>query len=283
MDFLALILGGILIGVLVAAPIGPVNLICIRRTLAYGPLNGFLAGMGAALGDGVFAVIAGFGLTAAGDLIEGMSFWIQAIGALLLIVYGIAIMRAVPRVIHNPDGSLVQAAGSSLYGAIASTFALTITNPATMVGFAAFFAGMKGVVDYTESSLYTFILVVSVVAGSSLWWAIVTGVTSIFRKSIEPSTMRECRLRRTDLADGIDFCGLCDQRAFEPSRRRSASSRNSSRRRRSRCAARACSGSIGDQRIRQGTRRRANNPAFILALSSRQLIGRISTITFRRI
>jgi threonine/homoserine/homoserine lactone efflux protein len=193
MDFLILILGGIVIGVMVAAPIGPVNLICIRRTLAYSPLNGFLAGLGAALGDGVFAVIAGFGLTAAGDLIDGMALWIQIIGATLLIVYGIAIMRAVPRVLHNPDGTWVQTAGgrgSSLFSAIGSTFALTVTNPATMVGFAAFFAGMKELVDYTQSALYTGILVLSVVLGSSLWWAIVTGVTSIFRKSIEPSTMR---------------------------------------------------------------------------------------------
>ncbi len=110
MDWLALIGGGLIIGIMVAAPIGPVNLICIRRTLAYGPLNGFLAGLGAALGDGVFAVIAGFGLTAAGGLITGMSFWLQLCSAILLIVYGVAIMRAIPRVIHNPDGTLVSAA-----------------------------------------------------------------------------------------------------------------------------------------------------------------------------
>lgn len=209
MDFLVLILGGIFIGVMVAAPIGPVNLICIRRTLTYSPLNGFLAGLGAAMGDGIFAIIAGFGLTAAGDLIEGMSFWIQVVGATLLIVYGVAIMRAVPRVIHNADGSLVQAAGSSLYGAIASTFALTITNPATMVGFAAFFAGMKGLVDYTGSSIYTFILVVSVFLGSSIWWAVVTGVTSIFRKSIEPSTMRAMNIGSGALIllTGLIFAG----------------------------------------------------------------------------
>jgi threonine/homoserine/homoserine lactone efflux protein len=218
MDFLTLILGGLFIGVMVAAPIGPVNLICIRRTLAYGPLNGFLAGLGAALGDGVFAIIAGFGLTAAGDLIEGMSFWIQGVGALLLIVYGVAIMRAVPRVIHNPDGTLVQAAGSSLYGAIASTFALTVTNPATMVGFAAFFAGMKGLVDYTESALYTFVLVVSVLAGSSLWWAIVTGITSYFRKSIEPSTMRAMNVGSGALIlmTGLVFAGYAISERLRP-------------------------------------------------------------------
>jgi threonine/homoserine/homoserine lactone efflux protein len=190
MDFLTLIGGGIAVGLMVAAPIGPVNLICIRRTLTYGPLNGFLAGLGAAIGDGIFAVIAGFSLTAAGNLIDGMSFWIQVIGATLLIVYGIAIIRSVPRVLHNPDGSLVQAAGSSLYGAIASTFALTITNPATMVGFAAFFAGMKELVDYQVSAVYTLLLVASVFLGSTLWWGMVTGITSIFNKGIESSTLK---------------------------------------------------------------------------------------------
>ena len=64
MNYFILIFSGIIIGLIVAAPIGPVNLICIRRTFAYGPVNGFLSGLGAALGDGVFAVITGFGFTA---------------------------------------------------------------------------------------------------------------------------------------------------------------------------------------------------------------------------
>ena len=67
------IIGGAIIGVLVAAPIGPVNLICIQRTLAYGSLNGFFSGLGGAVGDCVFAAISAFGLTAVARLIEGYS------------------------------------------------------------------------------------------------------------------------------------------------------------------------------------------------------------------
>jgi threonine/homoserine/homoserine lactone efflux protein len=77
MDWVTLVGGGLVIGLLVAAPIGPVNLICIRRTLAYGQLNGFLAGLGAALGDGIFAIIAGFGVKWVFDAIQDMGVVLQ--------------------------------------------------------------------------------------------------------------------------------------------------------------------------------------------------------------
>ena len=75
-----LILNGVLIGIVVAAPIGPVNLICIRRTLAYGRTNGFVSGLGAAIGDAVFATVAAFGLTALSTTLVAVGDWLQAIG-----------------------------------------------------------------------------------------------------------------------------------------------------------------------------------------------------------
>ena len=77
LDWLTLIGGGLVIGVIAAAPIGPVNLICIRRTLSYGPVNGFLAGLGAALGDAIFAFIAGFGIKWVFDAIQDMGLVLQ--------------------------------------------------------------------------------------------------------------------------------------------------------------------------------------------------------------
>src|SRR6266550_449651 len=89
MYFLFLFGSGIIIGLIVAAPIGPVNLICIRRTLAFGPLNGFMSGLGASLGDTIFAIVASFGLTAVAQLIEGYAHYIELIGGALLIYFGL--------------------------------------------------------------------------------------------------------------------------------------------------------------------------------------------------
>jgi threonine/homoserine/homoserine lactone efflux protein len=191
MDYLLLIGGGFLIGVIVAAPIGPVNVICIRRTLAYGPINGFLSGLGAAIGDGIFAVIAAFGLTAAAQLIEGYSVPLKVIGGSMLIAFGIHIFNADVSALRDEDGLPVRDAGSrSLIRAILSTFALTMTNPATMFGFAALFTGLGTFAGGSDATfLGASITVAAVVAGSSAWWFMVTTVTGIFHQRITAQTM----------------------------------------------------------------------------------------------
>jgi threonine/homoserine/homoserine lactone efflux protein len=191
MDWATLIGGGLVIGLLVAAPIGPVNLICIRRTLTYGQLNGFMAGMGAACGDGIFAIISGFGVTWVFQWIEDMGIFLKLIGATILMIYGIrAFIAAAPQVLRHPDESMHRGEAGALAVAVASTFALTITNPATLVGFAASFAGLQSIVDFHTSLLATFIVVVSVFGGSALWWFVVTEITAIFHKTISPETLR---------------------------------------------------------------------------------------------
>ena len=143
MYFLFLFGSGIIIGLIVAAPIGPVNLICIRRTLAYGPLNGFVSGLGAALGDGVFAVVTAFGLTAISQGIEGYSTALKLAGGLMLLGFGLHIFNADVSVLRDAETGQPRDNGSrSMIRTIASTFALTITNPATLFGFAALFAGL---------------------------------------------------------------------------------------------------------------------------------------------
>ena len=191
LDWATLIGGGLVIGLLVAAPIGPVNLICIRRTLTYGQLNGFAAGLGAAAGDGIFAIVSGFGITAVFQWIEDMGIFLKIIGAAILMIYGIrAFIAAAPQVMLHPDDSMHRGEAGALAVAVASTFALTITNPATLVGFAASFAGLQSIVDFHTSTLATFIVVVSVLAGSALWWFVVTEITAIFHKTISPTTLR---------------------------------------------------------------------------------------------
>lgn len=200
LDWLTLIGGGLVIGVIAAAPIGPVNLICIRRTLSYGPLNGFLAGLGAALGDAIFAFIAGFGIKWVFDAIQEMGLFLQLASALLLIGYGLRVFvyATPPEILRNPDGSIQRGSVGDLAAALGSTFVLTVTNPATMVGFATMFGAFREVVDYQSSSLATLVLVCSAVCGSILWWFLVTAITGIFHKSIETST-----LKRMNQASGL--------------------------------------------------------------------------------
>jgi threonine/homoserine/homoserine lactone efflux protein len=200
MDWVTLVGGGLLIGLLVAAPIGPVNLICIRRTLAYGQLNGFLAGLGAALGDGIFALVAGFGVKWVFDAIQDMGVVLQLGSAALLMIYGLRVFiyATPPEIMRNADGSIQSGSAGDLAAALASTFALTITNPATMVGFATTFAAFREVVDFHVSSIATLVLVISVVGGSALWWLVVTSITGIFHKTIEHGT-----LKRMNQASGL--------------------------------------------------------------------------------
>lgn len=200
LDWLTLIGGGAVIGIIAAAPIGPVNLICIRRTLSYGQLNGFLAGLGAALGDAIFAFVAGFGVKWVFDAIEGMGVVLQLASSTLLMVYGwrVFIHASPPEIMRNPDGSIQRGSVGDLAGALASTFALTVTNPATMVGFATMFGAFREVVDYQSSSLATLVLVSSAVGGSILWWFVVTAITGIFHQSIESGT-----LKRMNQASGL--------------------------------------------------------------------------------
>lgn len=200
MDWLTLIGGGMVIGIIAAAPIGPANIICIRRTLSYGQMNGFLAGLGAAIGDGVFAVIAGFGVKWVFDAIEDMGVVLQLASAALLMFYGLRVFiyATPPEIMRNPDGSMQTGSVGDLAGAFASTFALTITNPATMVGFATMFGAFREVVDYHASPFATLVLVVAAFLGSVLWWFVVTAVTGIWHQTIEQGT-----LKRMNQASGL--------------------------------------------------------------------------------
>ncbi len=192
MDWLVLIASGVFIGVIVAAPVGPVNLICIRRTLAFGRLNGFLSGTGAALGDGVFAIIVAFGLTAVSQFIQGHSAMFQIVGGLVLLAIGAQTFFANPRPFMNaPDVHLpAGGSGGGIAAAFASTFVLTISNPATMLGFVAIFSGLGS--SLTENASYTSatILVASVVAGSALWWLALTSLMSLFKGRLSFARLR---------------------------------------------------------------------------------------------
>lgn len=185
-----LLLGpGIAIGLIVAAPIGPVNLICIRRTLQFGFLNGFISGMGAALGDGLFAIVTGFGLTAISQWIEGLSTALQLAGGTLLVCFGLYTYFSKPPARLDPKTEASDKRARTLVRAVASTFALTITNPATLLGFTAMFTGLGGLAGDDPSYFSAAFVVGGVILGSALWWLTLTSVVGLLHARIDDRVM----------------------------------------------------------------------------------------------
>lgn len=149
-----------IIGISIAAPVGPIGVLCIRRTLANGKLAGFLSGMGAASADMVYGAIAAFGLTAITSLLVEHAIWLRIIGGGFLLYLGIKTF------LEKPAGHAAQAEKSGKFGMFLSTFLLTITNPMTILAFAAIFAGTT-LGEKVNSPL---VMVAGVFAGSAAWW-----------------------------------------------------------------------------------------------------------------
>jgi threonine/homoserine/homoserine lactone efflux protein len=167
-------LRGLLIGFSIAAPVGPIGVLCIRRTLAHGRLHGLVSGLGAATADAFYGSVAGFGLTFISGVLLDQRFWLRLIGGAFLCYLGIKTFLA------RPAEQAATAKDSGLAGAYASTLFLTLTNPTTIFSFAAIFAGL-GVASAGSNYLAAGLLVLGVFLGSALWWFILSGGVSIFR------------------------------------------------------------------------------------------------------
>ncbi len=160
---------GILIGVLVAAPVGPVNVLCIQRAIERGFWGGLAAGLGAMLGDGLIALFASLGVGAISGAIEYHRQTIQIVGGLALIAFGIKLYVAPPRL------AAIQSEGddaSSLRDYawdIPKTFFPTITNPGAVLGLFAIFGGVSTFVE-VHSHIDALTMVASIMAGSFMWW-----------------------------------------------------------------------------------------------------------------
>tara|TARA_R110000868_G_scaffold3200_5_gene21128 strand:+ start:2189 stop:2830 length:642 start_codon:yes stop_codon:yes gene_type:complete len=175
---IGLIASGVAIGLAVAAPIGPVNLVVIRRTLRFGKLNGLVSGSGAALGDGVFAAMAAFSMTAAIDFFLRYELWLQGIGGLFLLFLGFRTLMTHPH-LEEVEADKVSGVAARVFLA---TFALTITNPATMLGFIAIFGGVAGISTAGQGIGHAAVLTGAVIAGSMLWWFGLSQFVSLFRQ-----------------------------------------------------------------------------------------------------
>jgi threonine/homoserine/homoserine lactone efflux protein len=186
MEF-SILLRGLIIGFSIAAPVGPIGVLCIRRTLAEGRLAGFVSGLGAATADAVYGSIAAFGLTLITSFLLQQSFWLRAVGGIFLLYLGIKTFISKP----EPVVELTNSAGTrqNLFGDYASTFFLTLTNPLTILSFAGIFAGLGLGSNTYGNYLSAITLVLGVFFGSATWWFILSGITSLFHKKMSSQLM----------------------------------------------------------------------------------------------
>jgi len=178
------IVRGWLIGFAIAAPVGPIGVLCIRRTLSDGRLNGFLSGLGAATADSTYGAIAAFGLTALQDLLLRQQVWLRIAGGLFLLYLGIRTLLAAPARTAAPASNR-----GGLVGAYLSTFVLTLTNPATILAFLVIFAGFR-LGEQTHSYGGAVSIVFGVFLGSASWWLLLSTLVGLLRERFTADWMR---------------------------------------------------------------------------------------------
>lgn len=166
---------GFVLGFTIAAAVGPISLLTIRRTLAHGHAYGLASGMGVAAADAAYGAIAAFGLTAVTAVLVGWRPLLGLVGAAFLVILAWRTFRS------RPADVAVAEDRPGLGGAFVSIFGLTMTNPTTILSFAALFAGF-GVVGGGGSGAA--LLVLGVFGGSAAWWVVLTSVVSAFRSRV---------------------------------------------------------------------------------------------------
>jgi threonine/homoserine/homoserine lactone efflux protein len=177
------ILAGLGIGLIMSAPVGPVNFLCFHRTLHRGLVAGLMVGIGAMLADCFFAGIAIFGLKFASQAIEENLEFLQVVGGALIVSFGIYLLR------HKPPHPHAPKAKQKTWAALASGFALTFSNPGNFIGFAAMFSGITDVIAEEPSLFHGANLVLGVALGALLWWSAFAGMTWYFRKKITQAVL----------------------------------------------------------------------------------------------
>lgn len=171
---LPLPLRGLIIGFTIAAAVGPISLLVIRRTIEHGRVYGFASGLGVATADATYGAIAAFGLTALTGLLVSGRVVLGLVGGVIIALLGIRTM------VSRPGTIAADAERPGLVGAFASIYALTMTNPMTILSFAAVFAGI-GLVSGSATFLDAAVVTLGVWAGSTLWWIVLTGIVGWLR------------------------------------------------------------------------------------------------------
>jgi threonine/homoserine/homoserine lactone efflux protein len=185
MNSFNLFLRGFIIGLSIAAPVGPIGVLCIRRTLAEGRLHGFLSGLGAATADMVYGAVAAFGLTLITDVLVGQANWLRLVGGLFLLYLGIRTFLAKP---IDSNQSTPPSRGRDKVEVYLSTFFLTITNPMTILSFIAIFAGLR-LGEASGDYISAMFMVLGVFLGSAAWWLGLSSGVSLLREKFTSAWM----------------------------------------------------------------------------------------------
>lgn len=189
---------GLVIGFSIAAPVGPIGLLCIRCTLTHGRLNGFLCGLGAATADAVYGATAALGLSAVTSFLLGTQTWLQLGGGLLLVWLGFKTIRTKP----TPQRSRDTPAPGALVAGYFSTLALTLTNPMTILSFIGIFAGL-GIGASAGGAWPACSLVLGVFLGSATWWLLLSTAAGWLGHRL-----RHGGLRTLNIVSGLVIAGF---------------------------------------------------------------------------
>ena len=174
-------------GFSIAAPVGPIGILCIRRTLADGRRAGFISGLGAATADAFYGAVAAFGLTFISTFLITQSIWLRLGGGIFLIYLGIRTILAQPDDNETKKQSEQNHQGMLSY--FVSTFILTISNPLTILSFAAIFAGLGAGRFNSQDNFASLLMVMGIFLGSSIWWLFLTFATGFVRNRINSGTL----------------------------------------------------------------------------------------------
>lgn len=200
---------GFMLGFAIAAPVGPIGMLCIRRTLAHGMASGLATGTGAAFADAFYGAVAAFGLTAISDFLINYKTPMQLLGGLFLIYLGVKTFLQKPRENTGKDEEKGRRSVKQLAGELGSTFLLTVANPATIISFIGFFTGLgllSGAAPpaYSDSAL----MVAGVFIGSFAWWCILSGGIAAVRHGLGPKAIKVANLLSAAIIGGFGVLAL---------------------------------------------------------------------------
>lgn len=188
--YLSLFLKGLLLGFCIAAPVGPVGILCINRTLNKGYISGIVTGLGATTADLLFGLIVVLGLNIVSDFLIDYESWFHFFGFLFLVLVGVQIMRKKKRTVEPA----LQENGNLLRDYV-SAFVLTLSNPLTIIFFIAVFA-FVGISDVKP--LGAVVLLFSILLGSGGWWLLLCGIAHKYK-----TKLGEKMLAKVDLISGL--------------------------------------------------------------------------------